>query len=403
MAGEGLIWAGIGKGIADAGSTMGQFLMKDLMAQEDREYKSASRQEELRMRLADKAEARESNADLRRELAAGRGGGGGGGSAGLNPADYAPGGSQAGMLAGNAGMTEPEYAKYVAARKTGDMSGFQREETEYGAFGEENKVSKLPAGFEAEYAAKIKTISKLEEQYALGTRYDDVAKGRQAEFATGVGQGILGGKIDMGKGAGAVAGSEGKQILNTEGGETYNMFTGESKTTPLGQADIGEKKARAAELGKLGQKYSKEIEKIDAEIRGGMFNKNSSDRLTSVVNSANATIKSLNEGGKGTTVESKADWQKQYDDAVAIRAQATALQKGALDIRETPKPTAAPAAAAAKPTAPPAAAPAATEKAPSISDVQGAPSGAAIGLRTAQGWEVKDKSGKLIGYIQGKK
>ena len=51
---DGLIWAGIGKGIADAGSTMGQFLFKDLMAQEDREYKAAARREELAMRLEDR-------------------------------------------------------------------------------------------------------------------------------------------------------------------------------------------------------------------------------------------------------------------------------------------------------------------------------------------------------------
>lgn len=341
MAGDGLIWAGIGQGIAAAGSTMGQFLMKDLLAQEDREYKAGSRQEELRLRLED----RERDRELRREMAALRegGGGGGGGAAGLKAEDLAPGGKLAGMMAGNAGMTEPEYAKYVAARKTGDMSGFMREETQYGDFGEENKVSKLPKGFEEEYAAKMKTISKLEEQYALGTRYDDVAKGRQAEFATGVGQGILSGAIPMGKGAGAVAGSEGKQILNTEGGETYNMYTGESKTTPVGKSQITENLAQAGQAGALAKKYGKDIEKIDAEIQGGMFNKNSSERLTSVINAANGTIKSLNEGGKGNTAETKAAWQKSMDDAVAVRDQAQALQKGALEAKASspaPKPEA---------------------------------------------------------------
>lgn len=333
MAGDGLIWAGIGQGIAAAGSTMGQFLMKDLLAQEDREYKAGSRQEELRLRMED----RERDRELRREMAALRdGGGGGSGAAGLKAEDLAPGGKLAGMMAGNAGMTEPEYAKYVAARKTGDMSGFMREETEYGDFGEENKVSKLPKGFEEEYAAKMKTISKLEEQYALGTRYDDVAKGRQTEFATGVGQGILSGKIPMGKGSGAVAGSEGKPVVNVEGGEKYNQYTGESETTPVGKSQITQNLAQAGQAGALAKKYGKDIEKIDAEIQGGMFNKNSSEKLTSVINSANATIKSLNEGGKGSTPEAKADWQRQYDDAVAIRDKATALQKGALDVKANP-------------------------------------------------------------------
>lgn len=340
MAGDGLIWAGIGQGIAAAGSTMGQFLMKDLLAQEDREYKAGSRQEELRLRMED----RERDRELRREMAVLRDGGGssGGGAAGLKAEDLAPGGKLAGMMAGNAGMTEPEYAKYVAARKTGDMSPFMQETTDTyldNEYGEQKVTSKaLPKGFEEEYAAKIKTISKLEEQYALGTRYDDVAKGRQTEFATGVGQGILSGKIPMGKGSGAVAGSEGKPVVNVEGGEKYNQYTGESETTPVGKSQITQNLAQAGQAGALAKKYGKDIEKIDAEIQGGMFNKNSSEKLTSVINSANATIKSLNEGGKGSTPEAKADWQRQYDDAVAIRDRASTLQKGALDMRETPKP-----------------------------------------------------------------
>jgi len=160
---------------------------------------------------------------------------------------------------------------------------------------------------------------------------------------------------------------------------------------------ITENLAQAGQAGALAKKYSKDIEKIDAEIAGGMFNKNSSEKLTSMINSANATIKSLTEGSKGNTPEAKAEWQRQYDDAVAVRDKATALQKGSLDARDTNKP-----AAPAKPEAAPKPE-AASEKAPSIGDVQGAPAGASIGSRTEKGWEVKDKSGKLIGYVRGKK
>ena len=73
-----------------------------------------------------------------------------------------------------------------------------------------------------------------------------------------------------------------------------------------------------------------------------MFNKNSRDRLTTMVNSANATIKSLTEGSKGNTPEAKAEWQRQYDDAVALREKAMGLLKGSLDERNTPKPTGTP-------------------------------------------------------------
>jgi hypothetical protein len=392
MAGDGLIWAGIGKGIADAGSTMGQFLFKDLMAQEDREYKAASRREELAMRLED----RERDRELRREMAAGKEGGGGG-SGGLKAEDYAPGGKLAGMVAGKLGMTEPEYAQYYNSRKTGDLSPFAKEETEYGDFGEEKKVSKLPKGFEVEFKAKTKALADLEESYALGGRFDDVAKGRRTEFGTETGKGVLSGAINAGKGGQAVAVSEAKPLVNVEGGMQYNQYTGDSKVTPVGQSQITENLAQAGQAGALGKKYGKEIEKIDAEIAGGAFNKNSSEKLTSIINSANATIKSLTEGSKGNTPEAKAEWQRQYDDAVAVRDKATALQKGSLDVRDANKPPPKP-----EPAAKPDAA-AKAEKAPSIGDVQGAPAGSSIGARTEKGWEVKDKSGKLIGYVRGKK
>jgi hypothetical protein len=64
-----------------------------------------------------------------------------------------------------------------------------------------------------------------------------------------------------------------------------------------------------------------------------------------------------------------------------------------------------PAAAPKKDAAP--AAPAAPKKdaapaaKPDISKVDGAPAGSTVGKAVAgKGWEVKDKSGKLIGYVQ---
>ena len=56
-------------------------------------------------------------------------------------------------------------------------------------------------------------------------------------------------------------------------------------------------------------------------------------------------------------------------------------------------PDAAPATSAA-PAAAPASAP------PNIASVDGAPRGATIGAQTSRGWEVKDRSGKVIGYAQ---
>jgi hypothetical protein len=200
----------------------------------------------------------------------------------------------------------------------------------------------LPVGFEDQYKAKMKKLGDLQESYALGGQYDDVMKGRQTKFQTGVGEGVLAGNIKPGAGSEAVGASLAKERIDVKGGEKLNVFTGESTTTPLGQSEIAENKAQAGSSGALSKKYTKEIEKIDAEISGGVFNKNSSEKLTSVINAANATIKSLDDSSKGSTPEAKAEWQRQRDDAVAVRDKAMALQKSGLDAREKPKPAPAP-------------------------------------------------------------
>jgi hypothetical protein len=339
MAGEGLIWSGIGQGIANAGSTMGQYLMQQQTREADRAWREQQAQEQRDFRA-------EQNALYRRTAEDQNAGRAGGKDSGIQPADLQSGGKYAGMAAGQLGMTEAELNDLQQYRKTGDLSKYGQEVPNRG---EEDVIAgskAVPQALKDEFKLKSKMLSELEESYALKGSYDDVMKGRKIGFETGVGQGVLAGSIGMGKGAGAVAASEGKQILNTEGGETYNMYTGESKTTPLGKAQIGKENAQAGELGALGKKYGKDIEKIDAEIQGGMFNKNSSERLTSVINAANGTIRSLNEGSKGSTPEAKAAWQKSMDDATAVRDQAQALQKGALEAKANPP---APKPEAAKP------------------------------------------------------
>ena len=69
-----------------------------------------------------------------------------------------------------------------------------------------------------------------------------------------------------------------------------------------------------------------------------MFNRKGADRLTTMVNSANTTIKSLQESGKGKTPEAQAEWQRQYDDAVVLRDKAMSLLKGQIDEKAPPKP-----------------------------------------------------------------
>lgn len=72
------------------------------------------------------------------------------------------------------------------------------------------------------------------------------------------------------------------------------------------------------------------------------------DRLTTIVNSANATIKNLADGDRGRTPEAKAAWQRQMDDATALRDTAMTQLKSTMlgdQPTSTVKPAAAPGAA----------------------------------------------------------
>jgi hypothetical protein len=365
----GLIGSNVGQAISSFGANIGNLVFKSIGDEADRDARIAAKKEEWQARLQDRQDARQENNDLRRELlemrldagavkgSSGKAGGKGGSN--INMEDLQPGGKLAGMVAGKVGISEPEYAQLYNSRKTGDVSSFLTEITRTTvpaeATGEmsdavsrktaprtQETIKALPPGFEVEYKAKMKKLADLEESYALGGQYDDIMKGRQQGFQTGVGEGVLAGAIRPGPGSEAVGASLAKERIDVKGGEKVNVFTGESTTTPLGQSEIAENKAQAGSAGALSKKYTKEIEKIDAEIRGGAFNKNSSEKLTSVINAANATIKSLDESSKGSTPEAKAEWRRQRDDAVAIRDKAITLQKKGLDAREKPKPEPAP-------------------------------------------------------------
>lgn len=366
----GLVMGNIGQAISGFGANVGNLMFKSIGDEADRDARIAARREEWMARLEDRQLGRTENNDLKRELlemrldaGGGKSGssGGGGKSGGINMEDIKPGGSQEVWAAAKMEMTVPEYTRFYSSLKTGDKSAFLENLTTsnkgIGGAGDEinaaatgtdvgSQTTKvLPAGFEDQYKAKMKKLGDLQESYALAGHYKDVAQGRQQVFETGVGEGILNKSIvgkDIGTASQAVGSSLGKESYKVEGGEKLNVFRGDSTTTALGTSQIAENKAQASSANSLVAKHGKEIEKIDAEIAGGMFNKNSSEKLTSIINSANATIKSLDESSKGNTAEAKAEWQRQRDDAVAIRDKAITMQKSGLDAREKSKPEPAP-------------------------------------------------------------
>jgi hypothetical protein len=273
----------------------------------------------------------------------------------FKPEDTQPGGRLAGTAAGMLETNEDRLADYQKYRKTGEID-LEKYGQEVPNRGEENVVAgskEVPQALKEEFKLKAKMLSQLEESYYLKGSYDDATKGRATAWKTAMGQAAFDKPEVAGKAGQAVAVGEGKPLQNIEGGQQYNQYTGTGATTPLGksqiaenQAKAGESNARASELGQLGKKYGKEMEKIDAEIKGGMFSKNSSEKLTSWVNSANATIKSLDESPKGSTPEEQAAWKEQRATAVALRAKALKMQNEALDLKESPP---APKPEAAKP------------------------------------------------------
>ena len=358
----GLVMGNIGQAISGFGANVGNLMFKTIGDDADRDARIAARREEWMAKLEDRQLAREENNDLKRELlemkidSGGGGGKSGGKSSNINMEDIKPGGSQQVWMAAQMEMTVPQYTAFYNSMKTGDRSAFLQnivvsnkgisgagDEINAAATGTDvgsQTFKVLPPEFEDQYKAKMKKLGDLQESYALGGQYDDVMKGRQTKFQTGVGEGVLAGNIKPGAGSEAVGASLAKDRFNVQGGEKLNVFTGDSTTTAVGQSEVAENKAQAGSAGALSKKYGKEVEKIDAEIAGGVFNKNSSEKLTSIINSANATIKSLDESSKGNTAEAKAEWQRQRDDAVAIRDKAITMQKNGLDAREKPKPDA---------------------------------------------------------------
>jgi len=375
----GLVMGNIGQAISGFGANVGNLMFKSIGDEADRDARIAARREEWMARLQDRQDARTENNDLKRELLetrldfestkasskAASGSTGGGKSSNINMEDIKPGGSQQVWMAAKMEMTVPQYTEFYNSMKTGDRSAFLQDVIrtnvtpavkELGdptgemsdavsrstAIRTPETIKAPPPGFEAEYKSKMKKLADLQESYALGGQYDDVTKGRLNKFNLDVGEGVLAGNIKPGLGSEAVGATMAKERFDVKGGEKLNVFTGDSTTTAVGQSEIAENKAQAGSAGALSKKYGKEVEKIDAEISGGVFNKNSSEKLTSIINAANATIKSLDDSSKGSTPEAKAEWQRQRDDAVAVRDKAMALQKSGLEAREKLKPEPAP-------------------------------------------------------------
>ena len=291
----GLVMGNIGQAISGFGANIGNLMFKSIGDEADRDARIAAKREEWMARLQDRQDARTENNDVKRELlemrldaGGGKSGssGGGGKSGGINMEDIKPGGSQEVWAAGKLKMTVPEYTELYNSMKTGDRSAFLQNLTVSnkgigGAGGEINAAATgtdvglqtaktLPPGFDAEYRAKMQKLADLHESYALGGHYDDVMKGRQQGFQTGVGEGVLAGNIKPGAGSEAVGASLAKERFKVEGGEKLNVYQGTSETTALGKSQINENNAQAVKAKDAGGAKAPRVQSTKEDSNGNM-------------------------------------------------------------------------------------------------------------------------------------
>jgi len=346
----GLIWAGIGKGIADAGATAANIGI--------REYE---RRDAARLRSDEREEARADRAELeqdRREWQAGQneiyrrtaaqqtaGNKGTGGMKGVDPADLEPGGKLATAFAAELGMTVPEYERQYNAMKTGDMSAYATESKDIGKvlddeYGEQTLTERVvPEGFQKEFQAKAKAIGALSMIYATAGEAKNIAEGRQIGLVTNAMEGAQAGG-DVTKAAQLAAISKGHVPYAGDSNVTRNVLTGDTSTTAVGTATIGEKGALAkqAEAGAtenaaqakaadaLANKYRAEIPKLQAEVikinkEAGEVGKDkpTQERLGQIMNSAKDWLQLLEDSPKDENYKSdKAKAQKLLRDTTEL-------------------------------------------------------------------------------------
>lgn len=321
MAGEGLIWSGIGQGIANAGSTIGNFMMRSQERDAEREYRERQAQETRDYRDKVDQEKREYRAEqdaLYKRTAAQQteGRAGAGKDPGIQPADLQPGGKYAGMAAGQLDMTENQLAELQDYRKTGNLNKYGKQigttlDDTYG----EQAVTEVPQALRDEFKLKAKALSQLEESYALKGSFDDVMKGRNTAFKTGMGQAAFDKPEDAPRAGQAVAASEGKPLINVEGGQQYNQYTNTGSTTPLGKAQINKENAQAGESKQKGDAAETKSERQEKDKRETTKDlerqvKNAKDILHENLgvspNEANAELKRLKERAAAGDAKAKA-------------------------------------------------------------------------------------------------
>lgn len=222
------------------------------------------------------------------------------------------------LTAGRLGMSVPEVVAHRDAVRTGDESQFNFDE--------------YPAGISPEtIKAKRRSIYEILEQYQTGKDYKPLEEGRSEKHKRGLVDKAIAEPDAAPAIAQGVAAGAGKGAYGGNSDVVRNEFTGSVSTTDIGRARITNMQSDA----KLDQA---KIDEIAEKIKTGVLSKEDSDRLTTVIEKANSTIKSLTDNPPGRNPEAKAAWQQQMKDFEALRERARVLLNSQLDKRDPPTP-----------------------------------------------------------------
>lgn len=285
---SGLIWAGIGKGIADAGTAVGSSMLRSITDDE----RQQDRLELARERQTAAAELQRQRLDQSRELAQARldarGSGGSGG--GLSLDDIAEGGKAEGIVAGMLdGSTIPELRR-VRAFRDGKGDQFKQDVTRNvagpndgsnepaGADKAANPMARdpsqassivtqimreYPPGFEAEMRSKVKALARIEEAAAQGKNYDSVTKGRQTQQEVDASTEAMRDPARAGVIGQGMAAGQGKELVGGDSNVTRNKFTGATTNTLVGDSQMRENNAQAGQASAAGRKSDADASRVN--------------------------------------------------------------------------------------------------------------------------------------------
>lgn len=417
---SGLVYSAMGRAFSDIGTTIGGAMMRA----SDEEERERLRREEREARAAEREQARAESErlriemqardhELRRELAgqrSSRSADGGGGGGGLSAQEIGQGGAAEGMIAGEMGLTVPELRALRGLRDGGDVSPFRRDTVTGGTTtedpmlaGEQGETSdaisrrfakreleirqELPPGFEREARSKIQALSRIEMAFRMGKDNKSYQDGESERFSRTNAEAARDGSMTVGRAGELSAALEGRPIFTVKGDERLNQFTGQSETT-----DVGESKVRRNDRPPAPRAAG-------GDGAGAGQPADDIKRLTQVRIAATSELgaaeRALVQFDRAARDMSRSERAAAEPERQKILQRIESAQTQLSDVMSKLSGQGRPAAS----TAPAQPAPA-RQAPPDISKVRGVPAGAVVGsMVPGRGWEVRDSSGRLLGYI----